>query len=85
MAALARIGMTDADLEKFRTELSSILAHFDVLARIDTTDVEPTANGADLLNVTAPDRARPSLSDSDVFANAPAQEGSLFRVKAVLE
>ena len=85
IAALVRLGMTDDELHKFRRELSSILAHFDVLARIDTDGVEPTATGADLLNVTAPDRPRPSLDPADVLANAPHRQDDYFRVKAVLE
>ncbi len=84
IAALARIGMTDEDVERFRTELSSILGHFDVLARIDTEGVEPTNNGADLLNVMVADESRPSLPSERVLANATTREDDLFRVKAVL-
>lgn len=84
IATLARIGMTEQELEKFRTDLSSILAHFDVLAAIDTEGVEPTNNGAVLLNIVAEDKARPSLTTDDVMANAPEQQDALFRVKAVL-
>ena len=85
LAALARLGMTDAEVEKFREELASILGHCQVLAGIDTAEVEPTANGADLLNVVAEDVSRPSLAVEDVMRNAPDREENYFRVRAVLE
>ena len=85
LASLARIGMTDDDLQKFRTDLSSILDHFDVLAAIDTAGVEPTNNGADLLNVMVADKARDSATHDQTMANAPTSEDAYFRVRAVLD
>ena len=85
IATLARLGLTDDELEKFRTDLSSILAHFDVLAAIDTDGIEPTNNGVDLLNVIAADEPRPSAPLVDVFANASGKEDTFFRVRAVLD
>jgi len=85
LASLARIGMTDDDVQRFRTELSSILDHFDVLAAIDTEGVEPTNNGADLLNVMVADKARESATHEQTMANAPASENAYFRVRAVLD
>ena len=85
IALLARIGMTDDDLQRFRIDLSSILGHFDVLAAIDTDGVEPTNNGADLLNVMVSDTARESASLEQTMANAPTPENSFFRVRAVLD
>jgi aspartyl-tRNA(Asn)/glutamyl-tRNA(Gln) amidotransferase subunit C len=85
LATLARLGMTDAELEKFRGELASIICHCDVLQRVDTAGVQPTNNGADLLNVVAADQPRPSWPLRQVLANAPAQSDDLFRVRAVLE
>ncbi len=85
IARLARIGMTDADVEKFQRDLSSILDHIARLAEVDTTGVEPTNNGADLFNVMDPDAAQPSAPAHDVLLNAPDQEDGFFRVRAVLE
>ena len=85
LASLARIGMTDDDVQKFRTDLSSILDHFDVLAAIDTDGVEPTNNGADLLNVMVADQARDSATHDQTMANAPRAEDAYFRVRAVLD
>ncbi len=85
LASLVRIELTDAEVEEFRTELASILSHIDALSEIDTTDVPPTNNGADLLNVQSDDAARPSLPRGQILANAPQREDAYFRVHAVLE
>ena len=85
LATLARLGMTDAQLEKFRGELAGIIGHCDVLQAIDTEGVEPTNNGADLLNVVAADEPRPAWPLERVLANAPNRSDDLFRVRAVLE
>ena len=85
IALLARLGMTDAELERFREQLSNILENFQVLQQVDTTDVPPTAQSIPLQNVTKDDEVAPSLSPDDVLANAPQREGEFFRVKPVLE
>ncbi|MCI0439715.1 MAG: Asp-tRNA(Asn)/Glu-tRNA(Gln) amidotransferase subunit GatC [Chloroflexi bacterium] len=85
IATLARIGMTDADIEKMRAEMSHILQNFDVLDQVDTEGVEPTGHSVDLASVMREDRARPSRARDDMLANAPLREGPFVRVKAVLE
>jgi aspartyl-tRNA(Asn)/glutamyl-tRNA(Gln) amidotransferase subunit C len=85
IATLARIGMTDADVEKFRRDLSSIIGHFDALARIDTEDVEPTMNGADADNVMADDAPGACLTVEQVLVNAPVREDDYLRVRGVLD
>jgi aspartyl-tRNA(Asn)/glutamyl-tRNA(Gln) amidotransferase subunit C len=85
LATLARLGMTDAELEKFRGELAGIIGHCNVLASIDTEGVQPTNNGVDLLNVMAEDKSRPSWPVEKVLENASSRDDTLFRVRAVLE
>ena len=85
LATLVRLGMTDDELEKFRGELAGIIGHIDALRAVDTEGVEPTNNGADLLNVLAADDPRPSWPVDKVLANATTREDTLFRVRAVLE
>jgi aspartyl-tRNA(Asn)/glutamyl-tRNA(Gln) amidotransferase subunit C len=85
IARLARLGMTEAELERFREQLSNILENFEILQQVDTTDVPPTAQAIPLQNVVRDDKVAPSLPPDDVLANAPQREGELFRVKAVLE
>jgi aspartyl-tRNA(Asn)/glutamyl-tRNA(Gln) amidotransferase subunit C len=85
IARLARLGLTEAEVEKLREQLSHILEHFEVLQQVDTTDVPPTAQAIDLENVMRDDEVAPSLPPSQILANAPRREGEYFRVRAVLE
>jgi aspartyl-tRNA(Asn)/glutamyl-tRNA(Gln) amidotransferase subunit C len=85
IARLARLGMTETELERFREQLSNILENFEILQQVDTSDVPPTAQAIPLQNVVRDDKVAPSLPPDDVLANAPQKEGELFRVKAVLE
>ena len=85
IALLARLGLTEAELDKFREQLSHILESFELLQQVDTTGVPPTAQSIPLQNVMADDEVAPSLSAGEVLANAPRQEGGFFRVRAVLE
>ena len=85
IALLARVGMTDDDVEQMRDQLSDILAQFEALSRVDTGDLEPTGHSVDLLSVMREDVSRPSFDRDETLANAPNREGELVRVKAVLE
>ena len=85
IALLARVALEGDDVERFRTQLSSILDHFATLASVDTEGVEPTAHPLPLSNVMREDSVSASLPRSDVLQNAPDSEDGLFRVKAVLE
>ena len=85
IALLARVGLTDAEIDKFSEQLSNILENFEVLQQVDTTDVPPTAQSIDLQNVLRDDEAAASLPPDQILANAPRKEGDYFRVRAVLE
>ena len=85
IALLARLGLSEEELEKFREQLSNILDNFEILQQVDTSNVPPTADPIPLENVVREDETSPSLPQSEILANAPRQEESWFRVKAVLE
>ncbi len=85
IAKLARVGVTDEDVERLREQLSDILENFEILQQVDTTDIPPTAQPNPLQNVTKDDQVAKSLPPEQVLANAPKKEGEYFRVKAVLE
>ena len=85
IARLAKVGLTDAEVEKLSEQLSNILENFEALQQVDTENVPPTAQPNTLKNVLKEDKARPSLPQEDVLANAPRREGEFFRVRAVLE
>jgi aspartyl-tRNA(Asn)/glutamyl-tRNA(Gln) amidotransferase subunit C len=85
IAALAKVGVTEADVEKMREQLSNILENFGALQKLDTEKVAPTAQSIALQNVIMPDEIRPSLTPEEVLSNAPQREGDFFKVKIVLE
>jgi aspartyl-tRNA(Asn)/glutamyl-tRNA(Gln) amidotransferase subunit C len=85
LALLARLGLSEAETERFREQLSNILENFEILQRVDTTDVLPTSHSIALKNVLREDEAAPSLSVEDALNNAPGQEENCFKVRAVLE
>lgn len=85
IALLARLGLSEDDVEKFRHQLSDIIDNFDILNEADTTGLPPTSQSVALENVYREDEPKPSLPVSDVLANAPNQEDNSFKVNAVLE
>jgi aspartyl-tRNA(Asn)/glutamyl-tRNA(Gln) amidotransferase subunit C len=85
IALLARLGLREDEIEKFRIQLSDILENFEILKQLDTTDVPPTAQSIALQNVLRSDETKPSLPVEEVLANAPQHEGNCFKVRAVLE
>ena len=85
VAYLARLGLDEAEREQLRDELGDILAYMQVLERLDTSAIPPTAQVIPLQNVMRPDNVRPSLSLEQVLANAPSREEGFVRVAAVLE
>lgn len=85
IAILARLGINEEEVEKFRNQLSNILDHMEVLSQVDTTGLPPTAQSIAIENVYRPDEPQPSLPVKDVLANAPGQEDNSFKVNAVLE
>ena len=85
IAKLARVALSDAEVERLGGELSTILDHFQVLNDIDTADVPPTAQSFDLHNVERADVTRPSQPLEQVLLNAPRREDGYFRVRGVLD
>ena len=80
VARLARLELTEEEVARFTEQLSAILEAVDKVSELDLSDVEPTAHPLDLVNVWDEDEPHDSLSLDDVFANAPAREGDMFRV-----
>jgi len=83
VARLARLRLSDEELETMRAELSRILEHIDMLSEVDVSDVSPTAQVTDMLNVMRADAVRPSLPREDALANAPDPQAGMFRVGAI--
>ena len=80
VARLARLALTDQEVERLTEELGAILDAVGIVAELDLDDVAPTSHPLDLVNVWDEDEPRPSLPLDEVFANAPERDGDLFRV-----
>jgi aspartyl-tRNA(Asn)/glutamyl-tRNA(Gln) amidotransferase subunit C len=80
VAKLARLELTDEEVERLTEELGAILEAVGKVAELDLDDVPPTSHPLDLVNAWREDEPRPSLGLDEVFANAPRREGDLFRV-----
>jgi aspartyl-tRNA(Asn)/glutamyl-tRNA(Gln) amidotransferase subunit C len=80
VAKLARLELSDDEVERLTEQLGAILEAVSKVSELDLSDVPPTSHPLDLVNAAAPDEPRPSLPLDEVFANAPAREGDLFKV-----
>lgn len=80
VARLARLRLTDEEVERMSGELSGVLEHVDRITRLDLDGVEPTAHVVELTNVLRDDRQRPSLDREAALANAPERLSDSFKV-----
>jgi aspartyl-tRNA(Asn)/glutamyl-tRNA(Gln) amidotransferase subunit C len=85
VARLARLALTDEELERMREQLDVILAYIDKLRELDGEGVEPTSHAVPLVNVMRDDEVAPCLSQEAALANAPDRAGELFRVPRIIE
>ena len=84
VAHLARLALTDDEIEHLTAELAGILGHAQDVAALDLDGVPPTAHPLPLENVLRPDEVRRSLDRDEVLAQAPAAEEGRFRVPRIL-
>jgi aspartyl-tRNA(Asn)/glutamyl-tRNA(Gln) amidotransferase subunit C len=80
VARLARLKLTDDEIERMAGELSGILEHVDRISELDLDGVEPTSHVIALENVLRPDSPRPSWSRDEVLERAPDPASGSFRV-----
>jgi aspartyl-tRNA(Asn)/glutamyl-tRNA(Gln) amidotransferase subunit C len=80
VARLARLSLSEGEVEQMVGELSGILEHVDRIGNLDLEGVEPTSHVVALENVLRPDEPRPSLSPDVALASAPEPQNGAFRV-----
>jgi aspartyl-tRNA(Asn)/glutamyl-tRNA(Gln) amidotransferase subunit C len=80
VARLARLALTDEEVERLGAQLNAILEAVGKVSELDLADVEPTAHPLELVNVWAEDDPQDSLPVEDALANAPDREAGFFRV-----
>jgi len=85
LAALAKVGLEEAEVARIATELQQIVGFVEQLGDVDTTGVPPTDQVTGLVDVWRPDEVRSELSRDELLANAPEQQDGFFKVKRVLD
>ena len=84
VARLARLELSDEEVERFGAQLSTVLGHVETIQRLATEGVEPTAHALALKNVLRDDRIGPCLTPEEALAAAPAVEDGRFLVPRIL-
>ena len=85
VAELAKLALSDAEVEEYTQQLSAILDYADLLRAVDTSNVPPTPYVLPLTNIMREDEPAPCLTNEEALANAPDSEDGFFRVRAVFE
>ncbi len=84
LARLARLALTDAELDSFAGQLDAILGYVSQIRSVDVSGVEPTDNPLKAVNVMRPDVVEPSLTREQVLAEAPEAIDGRFAVPRIL-
>ena len=84
VAKLARIALTDEEVDRFGAQLGDLLAHVNALAELDTGAVPATAQVVESRNVVRADTVRPCLDREVVLTQAPQRQGEFFRVPRII-
>lgn len=85
LARLARLSLSDEELDHFAGQLDMIVGVFARIGELDVADVPPTSHPLPLTNVMRPDESRPGLPPAEFMAVAPAVEEQRFRVPRILD
>jgi aspartyl-tRNA(Asn)/glutamyl-tRNA(Gln) amidotransferase subunit C len=83
VANLARLGLTDEEVERMGGQLGAILDSIERIQELDLDNVPPTANPLSLTNVFRPDEPKPELSREDALSAAPEPAADLFSVPRI--
>ncbi len=85
VAKLARLDLTEAEIEEFTDQLGAILEYVEKMNELDTTTVEPLAHCLPIHNVFRADEVHESLGTEQTLVNAPQRDGPFFKVPKILE
>lgn len=84
IAKLSRLKISDAEAQEYGDQLAKALSHFQKIAQIDTTDVEPLVTPVDIESYWRPDEVQVQYSAEEMTENAPERAGNLFKVPPVV-
>jgi len=84
VAKLARLALTDEEVERLGAQLTDLLEHVDTLSKLDVSQVAATAQVVESRNVVREDALRPSLDREAALEGAPQRQGAFFRVPRII-
>lgn len=85
IAHLARLELSEAEKERYQSQLSAVLDYADMLNELDLTGVPPTTHAIGRQNIMRDDVAEPSLPLNETLHNAPQQQADQFLIQPVLD
>ncbi|MBI5492043.1 MAG: Asp-tRNA(Asn)/Glu-tRNA(Gln) amidotransferase subunit GatC [Deltaproteobacteria bacterium] len=85
VADLARLALTDTEIDLYTGQLQRILSYVEKLSELDTKGIEPTTYTVPLMTVFREDETRPSLPREEALGNAPEEEKGCFKVPKIIE
>lgn len=85
VAHLARLAVTDEEVQQMTKDLDDIISFAEQLNEVDTTNVKPTSRVLDMVNVLREDKAEPGLPVEEVMKNAPNHKDGLIRVPSIMD
>jgi aspartyl-tRNA(Asn)/glutamyl-tRNA(Gln) amidotransferase subunit C len=85
IASLARLKLSEEEVQLFQEQLGKILDHFQALAEVDTSNIQRNDNALSSKNVFREDEPRPSILTEEALKNAPKQRDGFFVVPKVIE
>lgn len=85
VAALAKLELTDDQLEMFTGQLDEIIDMVDQLSAVDTTNVAPTTQMNEQTNVFRADEPKPGTPLNELMENVPDEENDLIKVPAIMD
>ena len=84
IANLARLNLSDEELETYTKQLSAVLDHFEQLEKVDTSGVEPLLTPSPIVEAPREDKVIASVGAEKLLENAPSKSGNLFKVPPVV-
>lgn len=85
VANLARLNLSDAEIEKMTSDMGNIITYMEKLNELDTSEVQPTAHIADIKNVFREDEVYKLYEREKILQNAPDKENGCFKVPKIVE
>ncbi len=84
VAWLARLELSEEEIERFTRQLGQVLEHAEKIKSLDTREIKPTSHPISLKNVMRDDVVRPGLTQEEALSNAPRSEGGYFVVPRII-